>query len=355
MVATKRKTAKRVPRSKHRALKILGWVGGVIVFLFLILVVAFRVSPAPGAFIISLVFDKDARQKQVALQAHAPTIPITVIANQQYISGDRDAFLDAYITTTALADDKKQPTIIWTHGGAWISGDKTNADVYFKLLAEQGFTVISLNYSLAPSQTYPTQIRQLNAAHAYIKENADRLLVDTNKILLAGDSAGAQLSSQLATIVTNPGYAQSVGIDPALTPDELDGVILFCGIYKMELLAHPHESLSRLVSWGTDVSVWAYTGTRDRDTPLIRQMSTYYQVNEDFPTTFISGGNGDPLTKVQSMPFAAKLLSLGVNVSTLFYDDEHQPSLPHEYQFVLDDDGRSALQATVDFAKRVSK
>jgi acetyl esterase/lipase len=186
--------------------------------------------------------------------------------------------------------------------------------------------------------------------HAFVLENADRFHADTGKIILAGDSAGSQLSAQMATLITNAGHAQEVGITPALKPEQLKGVVLTCGIYKMEELAYPNPALSKIIGWGDDVTVWAYSGTNDFSDPIIRQMSPYYHVTKGFPSTFITGGNADPLTDVQSKPLADKLQSLGVGVTRLFYEPSHAPALPHEYQFNLDtDDGQKAFQQITAF------
>jgi len=209
---------------------------------------------------------------------------------------------------------------------------------------------VSVNYTLAPEKSYPTQIFELNEAQAFVVANAARLHINPNKIFLAGDSAGSQLSSQMAALITNPDYAREVNIKPALHPSQLAGTILFCGIYKMEGLTEADPNLPGLISWGDDQAVWAFSGTRDKSSPLIRQMSPYYHVTKDFPATFISGGNGDPLTNKQSVPLTTTLKTLGVDVTTLFYPANHTPSLPHEYQFNLDNtDGQRAFDQMIDF------
>ena len=93
-----------------------------------------------------------------------------------------------------------------------MSGSKDNVPPYFKLLAAEGFTVIAPNYTLAPERTYPHAVRQLNDMHGYIQQNAKKFHVDPNKIILAGDSAGAQLSSQMAALITNPAYVAEMTI-----------------------------------------------------------------------------------------------------------------------------------------------
>jgi acetyl esterase/lipase len=336
-------------KSRKTVLKIILWIIGVIVTLILLMALAFRLSPWPGALLIRYEFEKNDVKILQALQKHTSTTPITTLSNQTYRQNDADALADVYYPTGTT---KKLPVIIWTHGGAWISGEKTNASPYFKLLSAAGFTVIVPRYSLAPEHTYPTPVHQLNALYGYIQQNAERFYADTTNIILAGDSAGSQLSSQMAALITNPDYARMLNITPTLQPSQLKGVMLNCGIYKMHELTVPDPTLPKILGWGTDVSVWAYAGTRDFSDPILKQMSPYYHVTANFPRTYISGGNADPLTKVQSKPFAELLQSQGTEVTTLFFPENYQPALPHEYQFNLDNDaGNKALEEMISFAK----
>lgn len=345
------KKTQRQPFYRKRAFL---WLIGSILAVVIGVLIWFKISPWPGAMIIRYVFSQNDTKSSEALTKHAPSVPISVIADQQYRPNDADAFIDVYFPQNIQS---KQPVIIWTHGGAWISGGRASHVTYFELLAAQGFTVVSVGYSLGPEKTYPTAVHQLNDMYAYLAANADRLHADVNSIVLAGDSAGAQLSSQMGALITNPAYASDMQIQPNLSPSQLKGIVLNCGIYKMEELIHPNPTLPKILGWGDDVSVWAYLGSRDFTVATkLTQMSTFYHAREDFPPTYITGGNGDPLTDAQSKPFADKLESLGVKVTRLFYDVGHQPSLPHEYQFNLDnEDGKKALSATIDFAKEVTQ
>lgn len=347
------KTPAKVPFYKKK--KFL-WPVGIGAALLIIIVLAFRFSPWPGALVIRAVFDDNGAKVTRAMEKYAPSEPITVLSNQLYRAEDEDALLDVYYPAEVEKAKKNLPVIIWTHGGAWLSGSKNDDAPYLKLLAAKGFTVIAPNYTLAPRQHYPYQLYQLNDAHEYILQQAGRFHANTDKIFLAGDSAGSQLSAQLAALVTNPAYAKEVDITPSLKPDQLKGVILNCGIYKMEGLAHPVPQVSKLLGWGNDVTVWAYSGTRDFSSPIIRQMSPYYHVNKDFPPTYITGGNADPLTKAQSIPFMNKLRELGVSVDMLFFPDDYKLELPHEYQFNLDTEaGKIAFIKTISFVKKLAE
>jgi len=329
------------------------WPVGVVLGLSVAILLLFELSPVPGALLVRFTFTQNDKQSLAALQKYTPSTPITTFANQQYTPHNHRALLDVYVPKSAEQSDTQLPVVIWTHGGAWVSGDKANVAPYFKLLASKGFVVVSVNYTLAPEKKYPAQIFELNDAHAYVLTNAARFHINPNKFFIAGDSAGSQLTSQMAALITNPMYAKALGITPALSPQQLAGAILFCGIYQMKGLTEADPNLPKLISWGDDQVVWAFSGTRNHDSPIIRQMSPYFYVTKDFPTTFISGGNGDPLTDKQSKPLAQKLNKLGVPVTSLFYAKDHQPSLPHEYQFNLDNtDGQQALAQLVQFLQK---
>jgi acetyl esterase/lipase len=153
-------------------------------------------------------------------------------------------------------------------------------------------------------------------------------------------------------MVTNPNYAATVGLEPSLTPKQLRGVILNCGIYDVSEI----PNAPGIGGWGFRTALWAYLGEKDwAHTPGGEEMSTIDDVTAAFPTTWISGGNADPLTKTQSEPFAARLSELGVDVTTVFYPDDTVPALEHEYQFKLDlDAAQSALASVIQWLGTVT-
>lgn len=248
------------------------------------------------------------------------------------------------------------PTVVWIHGGAWISGDKADVRPYVRKLASEGFTTIAVSYPLAPRHTYPASVTHANAALAYVLEHADELCVDPSRIVIAGDSAGANLASQLATAVTSRHYADEIGLRPALTPAQLRGVVPYCGIYDVSGVSEAPG----LGGWGFRIALWAYLGhrvgpgTSGARRLAAHEMSTLERVTADFPPTWISGGNGDPLTSRQSKALATRLDDLGVDTVAVLHPDDAEPALPHEYQFRLDlPAARGAYASTLAFLERV--
>ncbi|MGE5150589.1 MAG: alpha/beta hydrolase, partial [Rhodospirillaceae bacterium] len=251
---------------------------------------------------------------------------------------------------SALALDVYRPhgplqprtTVVWIHGGGWLAGSKEQLGNYARILAARGFTVAVVGYSLAPGARYPTQVRQVNTALGYLARNAARLGIDPTRLVLAGDSAGTQIALQLATLIVQPAYAQAMGIQPTLTKDQLAGLLLYCGIYRME---KEDEEISVLTT-----EYWSYSGTRNflRD-PHFATAWVMDRVNGDYPPAFISIGNADHL-RPQSIALADALEKNGVRVDRLIFPEDHAPRLPHEYQFELErPEARQALDRSAAF------
>lgn len=313
--------------------------------------IVFAASPWPSAMLIRGIFEENANKMAARMAPFAPN-GIASQLDLQYAEGSSEPMVSPSDFTTLdvfYPEGTSEPlgTVIWTHGGAWISGNKSNDRTYFELLAQAGYTVVGLNYTYGPEAQYPTAVHELNQAHRFIVANAESLNVDPTRIVLAGDSAGSQLSSQMANLITNPEYAEEMGIQPVLRPEQLRGMVLNCGVYDMTSMF----GAKGILRWGDDMSLWAYTGERNLETsPAVAQMSSINFVTPQFPPTYITGGNADPLTEGNSKPFAAKLESLGVTVDALFWPADYSPKLPHEYQFRLDlDAGQTALQRTLVF------
>lgn len=301
-------------------------------------------SPWPSAMIIRAVFTKGGAETAAEMQKHVPDTALTERLDVAYGDKGADTTLDVFSPASAAGP---LPTIVWIHGGAWISGAKEDVDPYLRILAAEGYTTIGVNYTIGPEGVYPLAVNQLNEALAYIDEHAAELGVDPTQIVLAGDSAGAQLASQMATLITSPDYAEIMDITPSITASQLVATVLNCGVYDLSALAQ----LDGIAGWGFKSAMWAYSGTKTwAEDSTGATMSTVDWVTADFPPTYVSGGNGDGLTWLQSIPMAKRLDEVGVEVTTLFWPAPHEPALPHEYQFHLDlPDARTALQRTIDF------
>ena len=136
--------------------------------------------------------------------------------------------LDVY---TPAGTSEPLPTIVSIHGGGYVYGSKEIYRRYGMDMAKRGFAFVNFNYRLAPKWKFPTPLHDTNAVLNWVCKNAKRYHLDPSRIILLGDSAGAQLTSQYAAMHTNPQYAALFRMQ--LAPVTIRAVGLFCGMYDM--------------------------------------------------------------------------------------------------------------------------
>ena len=329
--------------------KVLQRILLVVLILGVGIYLAFQLSPYPSVWIIRNAFNKEAIQVNVALKTHVSDA-IETISHIHYDANDPDAFMDAYFHRDTVRVKGKLPVIVWTHGGGLISGDKSQVSNYCKILAAQGYLVIAIDYTLAPEAQYPTPIRQLNTALAYLSSHPDQFPADPSFFVLAGDSGGSMISAAAANVITSPSYAAKTKIQPGLQSHQLKGLLLYCGIYTI-------DDLNTEGAYGSFLKsvMWAYFDTKDlSNDPYAQTASVTNYLTSAFPPSFISAGNNDPLLP-QSKLLAEKLSGLSVPTDTLFFPKNHVPALGHEYQFTLDASGLLALERSMEFLKVLGK
>lgn len=102
--------------------------------------------------------------------------------------------------STADRSAEPSPVIAYFHGGGWVIGDLETHDPLCAEIARQtGFTVVSVDYRLAPEATFPAATEDCIAATRWLATTPAEIGHAITGIIPAGDSAGGNL----AAAVTN--------------------------------------------------------------------------------------------------------------------------------------------------------
>ena len=99
--------------------------------------------------------------------------------------------------------------VVWVHGGAWRTGSKRNMPL--GALVKAGFTVASVNYRLSPVAPFPAQIHDIKAAIRFVRARATRYGYRSDRIAIAGASAGGHLAALVGTTNGNSNLEGAVG------------------------------------------------------------------------------------------------------------------------------------------------
>jgi acetyl esterase/lipase/PKD repeat protein len=146
----------------------------------------------------------------------------------------------------------ERPLVIWFFGGGFEIGDKTDTDMatWCDSLTRYGFTTASVNYRLGLVPTTSGGERAIyralqdgRAAIRFLKEFATTFRIDTNRIYVAGNSAGAIIALHLP-------FADKESERPASTYSSLLLDDLGCLDCSGNTYSHTVEPAGIISLWG---------------------------------------------------------------------------------------------------------
>ena len=242
---------------------------------------------------------------------------ITQCRNISYGSHGKWNLLDVYYpdgTTAPL------PTIVSIHGGGYVYGSKEIYRRYGMDMARRGFAFVNFNYRLAPKWRFPTPLWDTNSVMEWVCKNAVRYHLDPSRIIIVGDSAGAQLASQYAAIATNPAYAAAFRMTvPDITVRALG---LNCGMYNPKVfLANGTSGITR-----------DYMGkTADLEDPCLQILEA---IGSNYPAAHITTAHHDFL-KEHAKPMYDFLTEQGIRCKLDIYGSEDDRTIGHVFHVTI--------------------
>jgi acetyl esterase len=187
-------------------------------------------------------------------------------------------------------------TVVAVHGGGWTSGSRTGAGPFCRTALAIGLACAAIDYRLAPATRFPAQLDDVTNAVRFLLVNARKYSLDTQGVLLAGESAGAHLVSYL-------GASHASGL-PVL------GIIAFSPPLDLLMLSAPGRSLSVVPPEIRDLL--GVTGWTEEDIRRMREASPRFAIRSGAPDFLIVHGESDALVPVaQSTLFCQALRMAG--------------------------------------------
>lgn len=205
---------------------------------------------------------------------------------------------------------EQTPVLIYIHGGGLIFGSRQQlpterVDIY----KQAGFSVISIDYRLAPETKLPAIAADIQDALHWVRTEASRLYdFNTDKIALVGNSAGGYLSLLMGTMNERPdaivsfyGYGDILGAwyaepsefyrrRPIVRLDEVEKLL-----HKGEVTEGGRERFDYYL-WCRQHGTWVESVTglnRDKDVELLRMYNPIDNIMPGFPPTLLLHGDED--------------------------------------------------------------
>ena len=205
---------------------------------------------------------------------------------------------------------KKMPMLINFHGGGFIKGRADRDQVYCSNIADRtGSLVWDVDYVLAPEYPFPAAVNECYDIIAYAFAQADRLNVDTSRIVLAGHSAGSNLIA--AACIKN---AESRAFKPAaMILDYIPANQMINPFCKLSPDQYGDER--KMARAGMEkLYLDFYMKPEEAVSPLASPILASEEVLGTFPDCLVITAGEDSL-RDEGEAFAAKLAASGVNVT----------------------------------------
>lgn len=233
--------------------------------------------------------------------------------------------LDLYLP----AGVNNPPLLVWIHGGAWRQGSRTSVRREF---VNNGFATAAVSYRLSTEARFPAMAHDIKAAIRFLRARAGTYGYRTDRIAIAGDSAGAHLAALVGVSNGVTALEGTVG-DHRDQSSSIQAIVDYYGASDLTTI------LSQSTPFGLDVRVPALDlllGGQPATVPdLAKLASVVTHVDASDPPLLIFHGDRDPqmpINQSHELHGAYKALGLDVDFVVLhgsahggneFYDGAH--------------------------------
>ena len=271
-------------RLTYLTTKIINPMPGVIYFLFFLLIPIVSLAQADKLEIKDVVY-AEADGRKLLLDIYKP-------------SSNNNPYL-----------------IVWVHGGAWHSGSKKAPPLSF---VASGYALASVDYRLSVDAKFPAQIHDIKAAIRYLRANAARYGYRSDKIIIAGSSAGAHLAALTGVSNNDKELEGNVG-EYTSTSSAVQAILDYYGPTDFTTILK--QSTPHGVSVRGPAMALLLGKTVDNIPDMARKASPVFQIDASDPPLLIFHGDQDiqvPINQSHELVGVYKSHNLKVQMEVVY-------------------------------------
>jgi acetyl esterase len=203
------------------------------------------------------------------------------------------------------------PAVLYIHGGGWVLGDfDTHLRLVHELAIGAGVAVVFVDYTPSPEARFPTAIEQCYAVLKWISERGGEAGLDPEKIVIAGDSVGGNMSAAVTLLAKRRGGPK------------LRGQLLFYPVTDARMDSGSYEQFAD-GPWLTRAAMrWFWDQylpeVERRGDPLASPLQAEVEELRGLPPALVITDENDVL-RDEGEAYARRLAQAGVEVTAVRY------------------------------------
>lgn len=174
------------------------------------------------------------------------------------------------------------PTMVYFHGGGWVSRDKDEATLRLLPYLQMGWAVVNVDYRLAATALAPAAVEDCRCALRWVAQHAAEYKFDTSKIVLVGASAGGHLALMAGMAPASAGLDEEC---PARDAVRVAAIVNWFGITDVADLLSGRNQRAYAVTW---------LGNQNDRIKIARRVSPLTYVRAGLPPIISIHADKDP-------------------------------------------------------------
>lgn len=288
---------------------------------------ALRARKRVGAAVVDGFFNGAARIAKLHPRANPSSNGVEHIVDLRYLdsSSDKSHLLDIW---RPLSGGPKWPIVFYIHGGGFRILSKDTHWVMGLGFSRRGYLVFNVSYRLSPQHRYPAAVEDVCEAFAWMAANAEKWGGDTSRVVLAGESAGANLATSLAIALAyeRPEPWAKKAFATGIVPK---AAVPACGVFQvsdLQRLKRRKPKMSPFIADRLHEVETSYLGKEPRTDSLdLADPLLFFERGEKparpLPPFFLPVGTRDPLLP-DTRRLGEALKKMGVEAITEYYPGE---------------------------------
>ena len=212
----------------------------------------------------------------------------------------RAGSVDLKLDVITAGENSPRPVLIYFHGGGWVAGNKDGLMLTVLPYVARGMDAVTVDYRLASQALAPAAVEDGRCALHWVVRHAKEYGFDTNKIVIAGESAGGHLALMIGMLTPAAGFDDTceVPMDSWQTTGPKDvkvaAIVNFFGPTDLQVFLEPSTSDTSALPMPRYMAM-RWLGDQPNRIELAKRLSPLTYVRKDLPPILTVHGDKDPI------------------------------------------------------------